>query len=47
MLSDNLMTKQYYIEVDMSHLISFDHELAKKLIAEPAEMLPLVSVDCG
>ncbi|KAI9484300.1 MCM2/3/5 family-domain-containing protein [Zychaea mexicana] len=40
-LSDNLMLKQHFIEVDMSHLISYNTDLANRLIAEPAAMLPL------
>lgn len=37
------MLKQHYIEVDTAHLISYNTDLATKLFAEPAEMLPLVS----
>ena len=40
-LSDNLLLKQHFIELDMSHLISYNTDLANRLIAQPAEMLPL------
>ncbi|CDH61414.1 dna replication licensing factor mcm5 [Lichtheimia corymbifera JMRC:FSU:9682] len=40
-LSEHLLLKQYYIEVDTSHLISFNTDLANRLAAEPAELLPL------
>ncbi|KAI9314724.1 MCM2/3/5 family-domain-containing protein [Dichotomocladium elegans] len=40
-LSEHLLLKQYYLEVDTTHLISFNTDLANRLIAEPAELLPL------
>ncbi|KAG0170098.1 minichromosome maintenance protein 5 [Apophysomyces sp. BC1034] len=40
-LRENLMLKQYYIEVDMKHLISHKETLADKLSGSPAELLPL------
>ncbi|KAI8981532.1 MCM2/3/5 family-domain-containing protein [Pilobolus umbonatus] len=40
-LHEHLLTKQYYIEVDMNHLINYNAELADKLISSPAELLPL------
>lgn len=36
------MVKQYYCDVDMAHLISYDDELAHKLTTEPADIIPLV-----
>ncbi|KAF1800448.1 MCM2/3/5 family-domain-containing protein [Mucor lusitanicus] len=39
-LSQNLLTKQYYIEVDINHLISFNADLANKLTTTPADYLP-------
>ncbi|KAI8070893.1 MCM2/3/5 family-domain-containing protein [Gongronella butleri] len=40
-LQEHLMSKQYYLQVDMSHLISFSEDLANKLANSPAEHLPL------
>ncbi|KAG4301245.1 hypothetical protein PCANB_002492 [Pneumocystis canis] len=40
-LRDNILVKQYYLNVDIGHLISFNEELAHKLVNEPADMLPL------
>lgn len=42
-LSQNLLTKQYFIEVDLNHLINYNADLANKLSNSPAEFLPLVS----
>ena len=35
---------QYYLEVDLQDLISYDEQLADKLTKNPAEFLPLVSL---
>ena len=35
---------QYYLEVDLQDLTSFDEQLADKLTKSPAEFLPLVSI---
>ncbi|KAI8890257.1 MCM-domain-containing protein [Backusella circina FSU 941] len=40
-LHENLLTKQYFIEVDMNHLINFNADLANKLTTSPADFLPL------
>ncbi|KAG4306580.1 hypothetical protein PORY_000568 [Pneumocystis oryctolagi] len=40
-LRDNVLIKQYYLNVDVAHLISFNEELAHKLTNEPTDMLPL------
>ncbi|KAI8083069.1 MCM2/3/5 family-domain-containing protein [Halteromyces radiatus] len=40
-LQEHLMVKQYYIQVDMSHLINYNADLANKLSNSPAEHLPL------
>ncbi|OBT76919.1 minichromosome maintenance protein 5 [Pseudogymnoascus sp. 05NY08] len=40
-LRANVMKKQYFCDVDIGHLISFDEELAHKLVTEPAEIIPL------
>lgn len=36
--------KQYYCDIDIAHLISFNEELAHKLTTEPADLIPLVSI---
>ncbi|CAO3617003.1 unnamed protein product [Cunninghamella echinulata] len=43
-LQEHLMLKQYYIEVDMSHLINSNANLANKLTNSPAEHLPLFEI---
>ncbi|KAI8335322.1 MCM2/3/5 family-domain-containing protein [Chlamydoabsidia padenii] len=40
-LQEHLMLKQYYIQVDMSHLINYNATLANNLTNSPAEHLPL------
>ncbi|KFY15434.1 hypothetical protein V492_01987 [Pseudogymnoascus sp. VKM F-4246] len=40
-LRANVMKKQYFCDVDIGHLISFNEELAHKLVTEPAEIIPL------
>lgn len=42
-LRQNVLVKQYYCDVDIAHLISYNEELAHKLTTEPAEIIPLVS----
>lgn len=37
-----MLVKQYYLDVDIAHLISFDEEVAHNLNTEPAEIIPLV-----
>jgi DNA replicative helicase MCM subunit Mcm2 (Cdc46/Mcm family) len=39
---ENVLLKQYYCDVDVGHLISFNEELAHRLVTEPAEIIPLV-----
>jgi hypothetical protein len=41
-LRENVLVKQYYLDVDIAHLISFTEETAHKLNTEPAEIIPLV-----
>jgi hypothetical protein len=41
-IRENVLVKQYYCDVDVTHLISYNEELAHKLNTEPAEMIPLV-----
>ncbi|KAE9975437.1 hypothetical protein EG328_003174 [Venturia inaequalis] len=40
-IRENVLVKQYYLDVDIAHLISFDEEVAHKLNTEPAEIIPL------
>jgi DNA replication licensing factor MCM5 len=41
-IRENVLLKQYYCDVDIAHLISFNEELAHRLVTEPAEIIPLV-----
>jgi len=43
-IRENVLLKQYYCDVDVGHLISFNEELAHRLVTEPAEIIPLVSM---
>lgn len=43
-LSQNLLTKQYFVEVDLNHLINYNPDLANKLSTSPADFLPLVCI---
>ncbi|TVY17675.1 DNA replication licensing factor mcm5 [Lachnellula arida] len=40
-IRENVLLKQYYCDVDVGHLISFNEELAHRLVTEPAEIIPL------
>ncbi|KAF8473854.1 MCM2/3/5 family-domain-containing protein [Kalaharituber pfeilii] len=40
-LKENILTKLYYLDVDIAHLISFNEELAHRLQNEPADIVPL------
>ncbi|PLB52049.1 putative DNA replication licensing factor Mcm5 [Aspergillus steynii IBT 23096] len=40
-LRQNVLVKQYYCDIDIAHLISYNEELAHKLTTEPADMIPL------
>ncbi|TVY41785.1 DNA replication licensing factor [Lachnellula occidentalis] len=40
-IRENVLMKQYYCDVDVGHLISFNEELAHRLVTEPAEIIPL------
>ncbi|KAL5350423.1 minichromosome maintenance protein 5 [Pseudogymnoascus australis] len=40
-LRANVMKKQYFCDVNIGHLISFNEELANKLVNDPAEIIPL------
>ena len=41
-IRQNALVKQYFCDVDIAHLISYDEELADKLVQEPSEIIPLV-----
>lgn len=41
-LRQNVLVKQFYCDVDIAHLISYNEELAHKLTTEPADIIPLV-----
>lgn len=41
-IRENVLVKQYYCDIDIAHLISYDEELAHKLQQDPAEIIPLV-----
>jgi len=43
-IRENVLVKQYYCDVDIAHLISYNEELAHRLNTEPSEILPLVSL---
>lgn len=43
-LRQNVLVKQYYCDIDIAHLISYNEELAHKLTTEPADLIPLVSI---
>lgn len=41
-IRENVLIKQYYCDVDVAHLISYNEELAHKLTTQPADIIPLV-----
>lgn len=41
-IRENVLVKQYYCDVDIAHLISYNEELAHKLQTQPADTIPLV-----
>ncbi|KAL5340576.1 MCM2/3/5 family-domain-containing protein [Aspergillus crustosus] len=40
-LRQKALVKQYYCDIDIAHLISYNEELAHKLTSEPADIIPL------
>lgn len=40
-LRENLLIKNYFLKLNSEHLIGFNEELNKRLMDEPAEMIPL------
>jgi DNA replication licensing factor MCM5 len=41
-LRANVLRKEYTLEIEMSHLIGWDEELASRCRTEPGEIVPLV-----
>ncbi len=41
-IRENVLIKQYYCDVDIVHLISYNEELASRLNHEPGDIIPLV-----
>ena len=41
-IRDNVLAKQYFCDIDIAHIISYNEELAHRLNTEPAEIIPLV-----
>lgn len=42
-LRENALLQKFYCDIDIKDLISFNEELAHRLVSEPAEIIPLVS----
>ncbi|TKA52756.1 hypothetical protein B0A55_12132 [Friedmanniomyces simplex] len=40
-IRENVLSKQYYCDVDIAHLIAFNEHLAHRLSNEPADIIPL------
>ncbi|KAK3115981.1 minichromosome maintenance protein 5 [Teratosphaeriaceae sp. CCFEE 6253] len=40
-IRENVLSKQYYCDVDIAHLIAFNENLAHRLSNEPADIIPL------
>ncbi|KAK0264741.1 minichromosome maintenance protein 5 [Friedmanniomyces endolithicus] len=40
-IRENVLSKQYYCDVDIAHLIAFNEHLAHQLTNEPADIIPL------
>jgi DNA replication licensing factor MCM5 len=45
-IRENVLVKQYYCDIDIAHLISYDEELAHRLTQDPGEIIPLVRFLC-
>lgn len=41
-LRHNVLGKNYYCDIDIAHLISYNEDLAHKLTSEPTDIIPLV-----
>lgn len=44
-IRENVLSKQYYCDVDIAHLIAYNEQLAHRLNNEPADIIPLVQQD--
>jgi len=40
-IRENVLVKQYFCDIDIAHLISYNEELAHKLTTEPTDLIPL------
>lgn len=40
-IRDNVLVKQYFCDIDIAHLISYNEELAHRLTTDPADIIPL------
>ncbi|EHY54207.1 minichromosome maintenance protein 5 [Exophiala dermatitidis] len=40
-IRENVLVKQYYCDIDLTHLISYNEELAHRLTNDPADVIPL------
>jgi DNA replication licensing factor MCM5 len=40
-IRENVLVRQYYCDIDVAHLISYNEELAHKLTSDPADIIPL------
>src|SRR5690349_22136641 len=40
-IRENVLVKQYYCDIDLAHLISYNEELAHRLTSDPADVIPL------
>lgn len=43
LIRENVLAKKYACDVNISHLITYNEELAHRLITEPADIIPIVS----
>lgn len=41
-LRENVLSKQYYCDIDIAHLIAYNEELADRLSNEPGDLIPIV-----
>lgn len=41
-IRENVLSKSYYCDIDIAHLIAYDEQLAHRLNNEPGEIIPLV-----
>lgn len=41
-IRENVLSKRYFCDVDIAHLIAYDEQLAHRLNNEPGEIVPIV-----